>query len=144
MARHVAVLADATVGAWWAAAWRRMVWTMLWAAIAVAPGASYTQDATVAALITIVLAGVAALLTAAIALPEATGTRTSPWWAITARVVRTAAQVALASGIATATTLGDVDWTTLWHAVLTASVLAALKGLATLLGPVPSLPETAP
>lgn len=144
MARHAAALADATVGAWWAAAWRRTIWTMLWAAIAVAPGASYTHEALVAALVTIGLAGVAALLTAAIALPEATGARTPAWWAITARTVRTAAQVALASGIATATTLGEVDWATLGQTVATASVLALLKGLATLLGPVPSLPETAP
>lgn len=144
MARHAAIRTAPAIGTWWAAAWRRTVWTMLWASIAVAPGATFTHEATVAALVTISLAGAAALLTAAIALPEATGTRTPPWWAITARVVRTAAQVALASGIATATTLGDVDWPTLWHAVLTASVLAALKGLATLLGPVPSLPETAP
>lgn len=144
MARHRAALVTSTLGAWWAAAWRRTVWTMLWAAIAVAPGASLTHEAMVAALVTIGLAGLAALLTAGIALPEATGTRTPAWWAITARTARTAAQVALASGIATATTLGDVDWATLWHAVVTASVLALLKGLATLLGPVPSLPETVP
>lgn len=144
MARHAAIRTAPTLGSWWAAAWRRTIWTMLWAAIAVAPGATYTHEAMVAALVTIGLAGVGALLTAAIALPEVTGTRTPAWWAITARTARTAAQVALASGIATATTLGDVDWSTLWQAVVTASVLALLKGLATLLGPVPSLPETAP
>ena len=144
MVRHVAIRTAPAIGAWWAAAWRRTVWTMLWAAIAVTPGASLTHEAMVAALVTIGLAGLAALLTAGIALPEATGTRTPAWWAITARTLRTAAQVALASGIATATTLGDVDWSTLWQAVLTASVLALLRGLTTLLGPVPSLPETTP
>lgn len=144
MARHLAAVRVAPLGDWWAAAWRRIVWTVLTTALVVAPGASLTTETLVVNLLTIALAALVALLTAVVALPEATGTRTPTWWAVLARTLRAVAHTALGAGIASATTLGDVNWNEMWPLLAGTVLVTVLRTGATMLGPLPSLPETVP
>lgn len=129
-------------GRWWADAWRRAAFTALATAAAVVGPFLAGTTTGVEAASTIGLAVVASLLTALVRLPEAQGVTASPLAAIAARSLRTFGQVALASGVASAGTLADVDWRTVAITAGGATLVTILRTTATLLETVPSLPET--
>lgn len=141
MARHLLPAHVLFTREWWSATWRRVAWTAIAATVAVLPGLTATREAMVAGALFVVLAAAGALVTAMVNLPEVSDGGSPLWQAILVRVARTAGQTLAAGGILTATTLADVAWSDVGQAVLVASVITALRTLATTLGPVDPLPE---
>lgn len=145
-ARHRAAVRPATIlryapVVWLLDAGKRAAWTALAAllpmvAVGTVPVNSWAWVAGVVG-----GAALASLLTSLVSLPEAIGERVPVWAAIGARVLRTAAQVALPA-VVTAVALQDVPWADVGRLVAQAAAVTLIRAVLVLLIPGAALPET--
>lgn len=118
-------------GVWWKAAAFRALRTVLVIAIPYAPTVLYDGNYVIA-LSAALFGGVSSLVTSLFGIAE-TGDKSVPWyWAISERVVKTAAQATLTL-FGTAQMFQDVDWSQapqlIGSAVLGSLLIGFLKGL---------------